>query len=109
MEQNTVAVVSLVSGVVSILLGMCACGMGFIPIVNFLSWLPMGLAGILSLVAVVTGGLGISKANQMNGAGKGQAIGGLSLGCLGVMFMALNIAIIFGAMAMLGIASVAGG
>ena len=62
MENNQMALVSLISGIFSVL--CLGCG-------------PISL--ITSIIAIVTGFMGI-KAASMGGGGKGMAIGGIVLG-----------------------------
>ncbi len=65
---NGMAVAALVLGILALVL----C------IVPFLNW-------ILAILGVVFGALGMSKANKIGGKGKGLAITGLILGCVGAL------------------------
>jgi hypothetical protein len=103
MESNTTGMVALGSGIGIVVLQLLMICTGFIPIVNFINFLLFPLVLILDVVAVVTGGLGIKKAGELNGVGKGPSIAGLVIGILHVLFMAvmLVVGLLFGGLAVL--------
>ena len=70
---NGMAIAALVTGIVS--LALC--------------WVPF-VGPICAILAVVFGGVGISKAGQTGGTGKGMAIAGL---VLGIVFFLVGVAI----------------
>jgi hypothetical protein len=92
--QNTVAIVSLITGIVSIL---CCFANFAIPGASCL-----GL--VLAITAVVTGIIGMKKAKEMNGQGHGLALGGLILGGVQVLISIILIIVSLGALvAVLGL------
>lgn len=79
-EKNTLANVAIGAGAgVWVLFVIQGC-LGCIPIVNMFAMLLFPVVGIASVVAIVCGFLGMRRANELGGLGKGQAIGGLVLG-----------------------------
>lgn len=62
-------------GVAALVLGILGLTTGWIPGVNYVTW-------IMSLLAIIFGGIGISKANKGEATNKGMAITGLVLGCI---------------------------
>ena len=89
MNGNSAALASLICGIAAILLNMCGCGISFvIPILGFI---PMGLAGVLSIVALISGFLGLKNANMSGGEGKGFAIGGMVIGGLNLLLTLVGV------------------
>jgi len=74
---NVLAIVSLISGILSFVGSGCCC----VPIISLLAMFGVPL---LALVAIVTGILGISAASR-TGTGKGMAITGIGLGVMGIL------------------------
>ena len=74
-DQNTLAVTSLVCGIVTLVLALCC-------------W-PLGL--VSAIAALITGYLGLRKADELGGNGKGMAIAGLVMGGIGIL-----VAVLFG-------------
>lgn len=92
-NNNRMAVISLISGLVSWLLWF---------LTGCLSLLTLGLAsiclapvGILTpigwIVAVVTGHMGLSEIKKTRESGRGMAIAGLVMGYVGLAFILLTI------------------
>ncbi|HVM00487.1 MAG TPA: DUF4190 domain-containing protein [Egibacteraceae bacterium] len=81
--SNGVAIASLVCGIIALLLS-------WIPLINV-------LALILAIVAVVTGVMGIRRANQPGVGQKGLAIGGLVTGILGALLSVAILLAVFAA------------
>lgn len=79
-RQNTQALISMISGIVTLFL-------------TILNWTPPPIgycafvAPLTGIVAIITGILGIRDAKQI-GAGQGQAIIGIVLGALGTLVIA---------------------
>jgi hypothetical protein len=71
--SNTMALVSAISGALAIVGTGCCC----VPIVSCFAQL---IVPVLALVAIVTGILGMSKANELGGTGKGMAMAGIGMG-----------------------------
>jgi len=67
-EGNGLAVAGLVVGIVAVVL----C---WFPFVNW----------VLGILAIIFGGVGLSKANRIGGKNKGMAIAGLILGLVGLI------------------------
>ncbi len=74
-QQNGLAIASLVTGIVTVVLAFCC-------------W-PLG--AISGIAALVTGYLGLRKAAEMGDVGKPMAIAGIVMGAIGVA-----LAVIFG-------------
>ena len=74
-DQNTLAVTSLVCGIVTLVLALCC-------------W-PLGV--VSAIAALITGYLGLRKADELGGNGKGMAIAGLVMGGIGIL-----VAVLFG-------------
>ena len=72
---NGAAVAALITGIIALLLS-------WIPAINILGFL-------LAIVAIVTGFIGMKKANAPGGSGKGLAIGGLVTGILAILVTVL--------------------
>lgn len=68
----------------SMVLGILGVALLWVPVVGF----------VLAILAVVFGGLGLSKANA-GGGNKGQAIAGLVLGAAGIILPMLLLATVF--------------
>ncbi len=79
-QQNGLAIASLVCGILTMVLGFCCGFVGLIP----------------GIAALVTGYLGLRKADEMGGSGKGMAIAGMVLGGIGLV-ISLIFAIFIGA------------
>ena len=79
-QQNGLAIASLVCGILTMVLGFCCGFVGLIP----------------GIAALVTGYLGLRKADEMGGSGKGMAIAGMVLGGIGLV-ISLIFAIFVGA------------
>lgn len=79
-QQNGLAIASLVCGILTLVLGFCCGFIGLIP----------------GIAALVTGYLGLRKADEMGGAGKGLAIAGMVLGGIGLV-ISLIFAVFIGA------------
>lgn len=101
-NNNRMAIISLISGLVSWLLWF---------LTGCLSLLTLGLAsiclapvGILTpigwLVAVITGHMGLSEIKKTGEPGRGMAIAGLVMGYAGLAFILLSICAIVAALAM---------
>jgi hypothetical protein len=71
-------------------LGIVGAVLMFIPFVDY-------IAIILGVLAVIFGGVGISRSKRLGGAGKGMAITGLVLGLISVAISILFIAAIYAA------------
>jgi uncharacterized membrane protein len=69
--------------------GIIAIVLIFIPYLDF-------LGVVLGLLAIVFGGLGVSRANRMGGRGKGMAVTGLVLGIIAVALFAILLIIVYG-------------
>lgn len=69
--SNAPAIAALITGIIALLLS-------WIPGINLLGFL-------LAIVAIVTGVIGMKKAGQPGGSGKGLAIGGLVTGILAIL------------------------
>jgi hypothetical protein len=68
------AIASLICGIISVVLGLC------------FGLFCLGLVGLIpGIVALVTGNLGLRKADEMGGTGKGLAIAGMVLGGIGTV------------------------
>ena len=67
-QTNGLAVAGMVTGICSI--GFC--------------WSPF-LGAVLGIVGVVLGFVGLGKANQMGGTGRGMAIAGIVTGAIGIL------------------------
>lgn len=91
--NNRMAVISLISGLVSWLISL---------VTGCLSLLTLGLAsiclapvGILApigwIVAVITGHMGLSEIKKTGEPGRGMAIAGLIMGYIGLAFILLSI------------------
>lgn len=83
--ENNMALVSVISGGVSAGSLLCCC----IPIVGYLSWLVVPLAGI---TAIVTGIMGLKEANE-TGVRKNEAIAGIALGSVGIVLIVVGIVV----------------
>ncbi|HEY7597054.1 MAG TPA: DUF4190 domain-containing protein [Actinophytocola sp.] len=68
---NGMAVTSLVLGIVGLVFS-------FIPIIGVIAW-------PLTILGVIFGGVGLSKANQVPGAPKGMAVAGLVCSIVGLV------------------------
>lgn len=68
-DQNALAIISLVCGIVTLVLALCC-------------W-PLGL--VSAIAALITGYLGLRKADELGGNGKGMAIAGLVMGGIGIL------------------------
>ena len=68
-------------------IGALVCGLLSVPLGILLA--PVGI--ILGLVAIVLGFLGVRKANELGGTGKGMAITGIVSGLLGALLGVLII------------------
>ena len=79
---NVLAVVSLITGVLALLSSGCCC----VPILSMFSAV---LLPVLSLVAIVTGILGLGQA-KVTGQGKGLSMAGIGLGT-GAIVVALAV------------------
>ena len=89
-NNNVLAIISLVLGIMAIVGQICNC----VPLVNYAA---MVLLPMLGIAAIITGGIGISKANTMDGEGKPLAMAGVGLGCASLLVTATFVAlIIFG-------------
>ena len=86
--NNPLAVISVVAGTIALMSNVCNC----IPILNWVAWI---LIPLLAIAAIVTGGIGITKANEMGGEGKPLAIAGAGLGCMSLVVMAGLFALVF--------------
>ena len=78
-EQNTLAIVSLVCGIVTLVLALCC-------------W-PLAL--VSAIAVLITGYLGLRKADELGGNGKGMAIAGLVMGGIGIL-AAVLLGLLFG-------------
>ena len=76
-------------------LGIVGAVLMFIPFVDF-------IAVVLGLLAVVFGAVGLSRAKNLGGAGRGMAITGIVLGIVAVAISFVFIAAIYGAVHHLG-------
>lgn len=76
-KNNTLAVVALVCGILSMLFGLCC------PLIG----LP------LSIAAIVCGGMAMSQIKRTGEGGRGMAIAGLATGALGVILTIANMAL----------------
>jgi hypothetical protein len=65
-------------------IGSLVCG-----ILSFFS------CGVLGLVAIILGFLGLGKAKEQNGSGKGMAIGGIVTGALGILLGVILVFAVF--------------
>jgi len=74
-DQNILAISSIVCGGITLVLALCC-------------W-PLGL--VTAIAALVTGFLGLRKADELGGRGKGLAFAGMAMGGIGVL-----VAVIFG-------------
>jgi hypothetical protein len=103
MESNTTGTVALGSGIGVIVVQLLMLCTGMIPFVNFINILLFPLVLILDVVAIVTGIMGMKKANLIGGVGKGPSIAGLVIGILHLLFLGavFVIAILMGGLAML--------
>ncbi|MDP9405806.1 MAG: DUF4190 domain-containing protein [Actinomycetota bacterium] len=72
---NGVAIAALVLGLLSVPLALFA-----------------GIGGLLGLVAIILGFVGVKKAKEMAGSGKGMAITGIVSGLLGLLLAILVVA-----------------
>lgn len=70
-------------------LAIAALVVGILALLTF--WTILG-GIILGIVGIVLGVMGISKAKQLNGSGKGMAIGGIVTAALGALLAVLVIA-----------------
>ncbi|MFH1463212.1 MAG: hypothetical protein ABIO70_02390 [Pseudomonadota bacterium] len=104
MEKNTPASISLWTGVGVIALLILMFCLGFIPLLNLLALLLFPVVLIGDGVAIVTGIMGIKRANVLNGLGKGAAMGGMIIGILHLLLLLFGfiMAILFGGLALLG-------
>lgn len=84
-QQNGLAIASLVCGILTLVLGFCCGFIGLIP----------------GIAALVTGYLGLKKADELGGSGKGMAIAGMVLGGIGFV-ISLLFALVIGAAMMSG-------
>jgi len=95
-QSNTLAIVSLVLGILSLVFFPCCC-------LPFVSYLAMVVVPILALAAIITGFLGLSAA-KTSGTGKGMAMGGLITGfgsvLLGLIYFVIIILAMFGVVAL---------
>jgi hypothetical protein len=76
------------AGTAAGVLGIIAIILMFIPIADYLGIL-------LGVLAVILGGVGISRANRMGGTGKGMAITGLVLGLISVIVSIIFIVAVY--------------
>jgi hypothetical protein len=104
MDKNTPASVALWSGIAVVALQIISFCIGWIPFVNFLNLLLVPLIFIADIVAIVTGFIGLKKANLLAGLGKGSAIAGLCIGGLHLLLVVvvLVVSILIGGLAFLG-------
>ena len=79
-QQNGMAIASLICGILTLVLGFCCGFVGLLP----------------GIAALVTGYLGLKKADELGGSGKGMAIAGMVLGGIGLV-ISLIFAIFVGA------------
>ena len=73
--------------IAALICGLLALVTGFLPFVGIF------LAGLLGIIAVVTGIIGLRRAGMPAVGGKGMAIGGIVTGILGLLLAAGQIAI----------------
>jgi hypothetical protein len=76
-SNNTLAIVSLIVGIVALLSSCCLSFMGFFGICS----------AVLGIVAVVLGAIGINQISKSGGmqTGKGMAIAGIVMGAVSIL------------------------
>ena len=78
MDENNIAKVAAVLGGIALLGNFCCC----VPLINYLA---MVVVPFCALGAIITGFLGMQKANELGGEGKEMAIAGLAMGALTIV------------------------
>lgn len=90
--MNGAAVTGMVCGIIAIVVGIWA----FVPLLGLVAWF---LALLPTLLAIVGGHVGSSRAKAMHGAGQGQATTALVLGYITLGILVLTTLIFVLAMA----------
>ena len=94
---NQAATISVVTGGLAFVGNGCCC----IPIISYLAAV---VVPALAVVAIVTGGLGLSAASTGDGEGRGAAMVGMSLGILTLLMDIGMVMALLGAGALFGVA-----
>lgn len=94
-EKNSLANVAIGAGVALWVLFVIQGCLGCIPFVNMLAFFIVPINVLVSIAAVITGFLGMRKANELGGVGKGQAIAGMVLGLLYWVMLAAMTVLVF--------------
>jgi len=104
MEKNTPATIALWTGIAVIVLLILGFCLGFIPLLNLLTILIVPLVFIGDFVAIGAGFAGLKRAKELNGLGRGSAMGGLIIGALHLLFLVFGfiMALLFGGLAFIG-------
>lgn len=102
---NTLGLVAMILGIVSIVLLLCGCCLGGTTVGAVIKFFLIGIRLIMSLVAIILGIVGMKKRPDQ----KGMAIAGLVLGIVGMLLgglsLILTIAGLVGKAALSGITS----
>ena len=87
MEKNSLGTAALGTGIGVIVVQILMFCTGLIPFVNLVNFLLLPLVLILDVVAIVTGVMGMKKAKELNGLGKGPSIAGLAIGVVHLLLI----------------------
>ena len=87
-QKNVIGMIAMILGIASLVLWLCGCCVGVIPVVGkIFAWLLIVLRIAMSVAAIIMGIVGAKK----NPEKKGMAVAGIILGSVGSVIAVLNL------------------